>query len=404
LVQKNEKDEDFGHVFIDRDGTLFRYVLDFLRDDEVVLPEDPLERAMLVLEFEYFGLPNITSISQPKSLATTTSRAASSSSSTSSREGADIILGSEIGSGIGRIIDGLLKEKERMLDEAEIAMSRRQEAIVEEQEMVADFNNLTQERILLNVGGVTMATTRTTLCFDKDSMLYPIFAPDTLHTVIHDREGRVFIDRDGGKFRVVLNFLRNASLGRNLSIPESNLALRSEFDKLLIRLPDLHEAKITLQPAAAWMADKCSSNVRIEGRVVTKMTGDCIRNAGVLLNRTSARLKSRPGKYGAGMIGLASRSSFNPNERDAYLSTGRFFNPNNHRFYDHLKEDGTRSLSGVVMVTGVMEIRYDEEEHTISFAFDGEDRGVRFSDVYGDDLCVAVLLYARGSGFELLDD
>jgi hypothetical protein len=61
-------------VFIDRDGTLFRYVIAFLRDDEVVLPEDPLERAMVALEFEYFGLPNISREAKTSQVSGSSSR------------------------------------------------------------------------------------------------------------------------------------------------------------------------------------------------------------------------------------------------------------------------------------------------------------------------------------------
>ena len=36
-----------GRIFIDRDGGLFRFVLDFLRDGEIVLPENFRERSRL---------------------------------------------------------------------------------------------------------------------------------------------------------------------------------------------------------------------------------------------------------------------------------------------------------------------------------------------------------------------
>ncbi|MED6234965.1 BTB/POZ domain-containing protein kctd16 [Ilyodon furcidens] len=48
-----------GRYFIDRDGFLFRYVLDYLRDKQVVLPDHFPERGRLKREAEYFLLPEL---------------------------------------------------------------------------------------------------------------------------------------------------------------------------------------------------------------------------------------------------------------------------------------------------------------------------------------------------------
>nr|XP_020639144.1 BTB/POZ domain-containing protein KCTD12 [Pogona vitticeps] len=48
-----------GRFFLDRDGFLFRYVLDYLRDQELVLPERFPERSRLQKEAEYFQLPDL---------------------------------------------------------------------------------------------------------------------------------------------------------------------------------------------------------------------------------------------------------------------------------------------------------------------------------------------------------
>ncbi|XP_074651023.1 BTB/POZ domain-containing protein KCTD12-like [Tubulanus polymorphus] len=45
-----------GKYFIDRDGVLFRYVLDYLRNQKLVLPENFHERERLKCEAEYFRL------------------------------------------------------------------------------------------------------------------------------------------------------------------------------------------------------------------------------------------------------------------------------------------------------------------------------------------------------------
>jgi len=46
--------------FIDRDGVLFRYVLDYLRDGQLVLPESFCERRRLEREAEFFRLSGLT--------------------------------------------------------------------------------------------------------------------------------------------------------------------------------------------------------------------------------------------------------------------------------------------------------------------------------------------------------
>ncbi|KAK7097651.1 BTB/POZ domain-containing protein KCTD12-like [Littorina saxatilis] len=50
-----------GKVFIDRDGVLFRYVLDYLRNLKLVLPENFHERDRLKQEAEYYQLPELIS-------------------------------------------------------------------------------------------------------------------------------------------------------------------------------------------------------------------------------------------------------------------------------------------------------------------------------------------------------
>lgn len=43
-------------VFIDRDGEYFGYVLDYLRDEEVIMPDDLLIVEMIMKEFEFYRI------------------------------------------------------------------------------------------------------------------------------------------------------------------------------------------------------------------------------------------------------------------------------------------------------------------------------------------------------------
>ncbi|XP_076836040.1 BTB/POZ domain-containing protein KCTD16b [Brachyhypopomus gauderio] len=57
-----------GRYFIDRDGFLFRYVLDYLRDKQVVLPDHFPEKGRLKKEAEYFLLPDLVKVLTPEDL------------------------------------------------------------------------------------------------------------------------------------------------------------------------------------------------------------------------------------------------------------------------------------------------------------------------------------------------
>ncbi|KAG8448068.1 hypothetical protein GDO86_015242 [Hymenochirus boettgeri] len=55
-----------GRFFLDRDGFLFRYVLDYMRDQQLVLPDHFPEKLRLQREAEYFRLPELVKILAPK--------------------------------------------------------------------------------------------------------------------------------------------------------------------------------------------------------------------------------------------------------------------------------------------------------------------------------------------------
>ncbi|KAM4808996.1 BTB/POZ domain-containing protein KCTD8 isoform 1-T1 [Rhinophrynus dorsalis] len=55
-----------ARFFIDRDGFLFRYVLDFLRDKQLSLPDHFPEKERLLREAEYFQLGDLVKILTPK--------------------------------------------------------------------------------------------------------------------------------------------------------------------------------------------------------------------------------------------------------------------------------------------------------------------------------------------------
>ena len=61
----------------------------------------------------------------------------------------------------------------------------------------------------LNVGGVKFSTSADTLGRDVDSMLAAMLRNSDRLDSKQIKKGRIFIDRDGERFRAVLNYLRN---------------------------------------------------------------------------------------------------------------------------------------------------------------------------------------------------
>ncbi|XP_064184349.1 BTB/POZ domain-containing protein KCTD12b [Anguilla rostrata] len=55
-----------GRFFVDRDGFLFRYILDYMRDQQLVLPDHFPERGRLQREAEFFNLPDLVKQLAPR--------------------------------------------------------------------------------------------------------------------------------------------------------------------------------------------------------------------------------------------------------------------------------------------------------------------------------------------------
>ncbi|XP_030065039.1 BTB/POZ domain-containing protein KCTD12-like isoform X1 [Microcaecilia unicolor] len=67
--QKNARSlarDSKGRFFVDRDGFLFRYILDYMRDQQLVLPDHFPERSRLQREAEFFKLPELVKMLAPK--------------------------------------------------------------------------------------------------------------------------------------------------------------------------------------------------------------------------------------------------------------------------------------------------------------------------------------------------
>jgi len=76
-----------------------------------------------------------------------------------------------------------------------------------EKKSVAATNKVLKSKVKLDVGGTIYHSSRTTLTSMPGSMLEAWFSGR--HALEEDEDGRVFIDRDGGTFKLVLEYLRS---------------------------------------------------------------------------------------------------------------------------------------------------------------------------------------------------
>eukprot|EP01060_Flectonema_neradi_P025791 TRINITY_DN34620_c0_g1_i1.p1 TRINITY_DN34620_c0_g1~~TRINITY_DN34620_c0_g1_i1.p1 ORF type:complete len:245 (+),score=33.31 TRINITY_DN34620_c0_g1_i1:43-735(+) len=64
MVAERSLEDNKGRLFFDRDGTLFKYILDYLRDRTCALPSDPYLLSRIANEANYFGLPTLVSYAE----------------------------------------------------------------------------------------------------------------------------------------------------------------------------------------------------------------------------------------------------------------------------------------------------------------------------------------------------
>lgn len=70
ILNTLESDDAFlFRVFLDRDGVLFRYILDFLRDGSLILPDCFRERKRLKREAEKYGLQGLVDLLESETKA-----------------------------------------------------------------------------------------------------------------------------------------------------------------------------------------------------------------------------------------------------------------------------------------------------------------------------------------------
>lgn len=59
IIRENGRRDEDGNLVIDRDGTTFRHVLNFLRTEQLLLPDDFSEWDLLLDDAKYYQLPKL---------------------------------------------------------------------------------------------------------------------------------------------------------------------------------------------------------------------------------------------------------------------------------------------------------------------------------------------------------
>ena len=120
--------------------------------------------------------------------------------------------------------------------EQEVATGRRRAALAEEIAAMQQVERAQDSRVTLNVGGVRYETSITTLRSTPGTMLDAMFSGR--HAMDPDSDGAHFLDRDGGHFKYVLEYLRDGVSVLQEAADDVCLlrALKREFDYFAIEL------------------------------------------------------------------------------------------------------------------------------------------------------------------------
>ena len=264
------KKEEDGSYFIDRDGTHFRYILNYLRDGGFKndsLPSDRDIQKELLTEAEYYQLSGLVALLQRilsadlsnnvtvpkcvkmpyksvalKSTVDGFSKTVDRFSKTLQDTVGSVVELEEMAKDVSKTQkeldeketeleakqDQLQKEKDQLQDEIQKEtdqlqkdiqkwkdqfqnekdqLQKEKDQLQKEIQLMSDLNKICEKRIKLDIGGHIYATSVLTLTKDPQSMLATMFSGR--HSVKKEEDGSYFIDRDGTHFRYILNYLRD---------------------------------------------------------------------------------------------------------------------------------------------------------------------------------------------------
>ena len=235
--EDNVKKSADGSYFFDRDGFHFRHILNYMRRGSV--PDYVVQKYKneLLLEAEYYGLNRLVDYLHNGDAASTSIENAKCVD-----EGSSFILSALKSPGMIDEAVGCLNKACLSLDGDVVKIGSR-----EQQKCKADLciPHEPKEVVKLNVGGVFFQTNLSTLMKDKDSLLFSLVT-GRLESY-QSSDGFFYIDRDGTRFKHILNFLRDGlipqkvfcDMGEELMI-EANFFEINSLKKALTILTHMH--------------------------------------------------------------------------------------------------------------------------------------------------------------------
>jgi len=276
----------------------------------------------------------------------------------------------------------------------------------------AYFYTPPKDIIELNIGGTLVATTRNVLCKYENSALAAML--NGKHKMkMH--KGRLFIDREGETFCMVLSYLRNNKIPQFSSKSQENLFFE-ELDYWQI------PAKIQTEEIPEFDSAWCAPTLKLESNnMVVRKHGP---QHGVVFCKfpltgtrqyiefkVTMNIQVRAQKSSL-FIGLADRSKYKP---DQLVST--FWRDSPSSFYCDIwngklvKVDNNGRQVGSIMGYGcqcqdsdvnILGMMYDEKNGTLSYWKNGVDMGIAFHDV-PKNLYPAIDLWFESGHVEVLN-
>ena len=194
-----------GCYFIDRDGTYFRHILNYLRSGKTPVPSIlKMDLEEILGEAEYYGLVGLV-----KAIRTKLNGDDGCSSENVTEEGE--IPGSDLVDETRKELCEVEKKLNSFLNLSDANLKVLDEAISHHKEVCTKLSNFhLGENVEMNVGGKIFTTSLKTLRRESESVLALMFSKK--FGLKKEDDGSFFIDRDGTFFLHVLNCLRDGKI------------------------------------------------------------------------------------------------------------------------------------------------------------------------------------------------
>ena len=228
------KRSDDGSFFIDRDGTHFRHILNYLRTGKAPVPsvlKETLEE--ILVEAEYYGLIELVNIlkNQVKADDNNDKGGEKHEDKDETYDGVVEEQAREVG-GVESPdcqLSAVEEELNSFLSLLDSNMTLLEGATSHFAEMSKKLSNVHfGEIVKINVGGRIFQTTLKTLQKEPESLLASMFSK--CFDLKKEVDGSYFIDHDGTHFHHILNYLRVGKLGNDdIEINGPKILAEAEF-------------------------------------------------------------------------------------------------------------------------------------------------------------------------------